>query len=175
MEPDSNGETGHRVLPPGASRGARGRGRGAGGSPGGKTSWSRAMQRAVRQIATMLPVLLGVILLVGLFKTFVSEAWMNSLFTGRPIVDALFGAAFGSVLAGNPVNSYVIGRGLLDMNVGLAAVTAFILTWVTVGVVQLPAEVAALGLRFALVRAVVAFVLSVPIACLTWWLVRMIS
>jgi len=134
-----------------------------------------SMQKAMRQMQMMLPVLLGVILLVGLFQAFVSKVWMSSLFTGQPLSDAFFAAAFGSVLAGNPVNSYVIGKGLLDVGVGLVGVTGFILTWVTVGLVQLPAEVAALGLRFALARAAVAFGLSIPIACLTSWLVGTIS
>lgn len=136
---------------------------------------SGAARKAMRQMTVMLPVLLGVVLLVGLFQTFVSEAWMSSLFAGRPLSDAFVGAVFGSVLAGNPVNSYVIGKGLLEVGVGLAGVTGFILTWVTVGVVQVPAEVAALGLRFALARAAVAFALSIPIACLTSWLVAIIA
>jgi len=140
-----------------------------------RKSLSGSMQKAMRQMQMMLPILFGVILLVGLFQTFVSRAWMSSLFTGRPLSDAFFGAAFGSLLAGNPVNSYVIGKGLLEVGVGLIGVTGFILTWVTVGLVQLPAEVAALGLRFALTRAAVAFALSVPIACLASWLVGMIS
>jgi len=136
---------------------------------------SGALQKATHQMHMVLPVLLGVILLVGLFQTFVSKAWMSSLFTGQPLSDAFFGAVFGSVLAGNPVNGYVIGKGLLDVSVGLVGVTAFILTWVTVGLLQLPAEVAALGLRFALTRAAVTFGLSIPIACLTSWLVGTIS
>jgi len=81
---------------------------------------SKALQKAVRQMKVMLPVLLGVILLVGLFQTFISEAWMSSVFTGQPLSDAFFGAILGRVLAGNPVNSYVIGKGLVDVKVGLA-------------------------------------------------------
>jgi len=120
----------------------------------------------------MLPVLVGVILLVGLFKTFVSDALISSVFTGDPLSDSFFGAALGSVLAGNPVNSYVVGKGLLDMHVGMVGVTAFILTWVTVGLVQLPAEVASLGVRFGVTRAIAAFGLALPLAYLTSWLVN---
>ncbi|RLB95341.1 MAG: hypothetical protein DRH50_04440, partial [Deltaproteobacteria bacterium] len=49
----------------------------------------------------------------------------------------------------------------------LVAVTALIITWVTVGLIQLPAEIAALGTKFAILRNVVSFVLSIPIAILT--------
>ena len=48
-------------------------------------------------------------------------------------------------------------------------------TWVTVGLVQFPAELAALGLRFALLRAGVAFILALPVACLVSWLIGVIS
>lgn len=130
-----------------------------------------ATHKALRQVTVMLPVLLGVILLVGLIQTYLSRAWMSSLFTGHPLSDSMVGAVFGSVFAGNPVNGYVVAEALLGVGVGLVGVTALIVTWVTVGVVQLPAEAAALGLRFALVRAAVAFALSIPIACLTVWLV----
>jgi uncharacterized membrane protein YraQ (UPF0718 family) len=135
-----------------------------------RESLVKAVRKARRQMTAMLPVLAGVILLVGLFQTFVSRAWVSAVFTQHPLSDAFFGAVFGSMLAGNPVNSYVIGRGFLDAGVGFAGVAAFILTWVTVGLIQLPAEVAALGLRFSLTRAVVAFALSIPLACVTSWL-----
>ena len=137
-------------------------------------AWSKVMWRTLHQMMVMFPVLAGVILLVGLFQTFVPKTLLTSLFTGQLVLDALVGAVSGSVLTGNPVNSYVIGKGLLDVNVGLAGVSAFILTWVTVGVVQLPAEISALGLRFALVRTAAAFALSIPIACLTVWLMGVV-
>jgi hypothetical protein len=133
------------------------------------------MWKTLRQMTGMFPVLAGVILLVGLFQTFVPKTLLTSLFTGQPMLDALVGAVSGSVLTGNPVNSYVVGKGLLDVSVGLAGVSAFILTWVTVGVVQLPAEISALGLRFALVRTAAAFALSIPIACLTVWLMGVVG
>lgn len=137
-------------------------------------SFSVAVKKAILQMKMMFPPLVGVILLVGLFQTYVPKALISSLFMGKPLLDAMFGAFIGSVLAGNPVNSYVIGKGLLDIGVGLVGVSSFILTWVTVGLVQFPAEAAALGFRFAFVRAISAFVLAIPTACLTSWLVRMI-
>jgi uncharacterized membrane protein YraQ (UPF0718 family) len=58
----------------------------------------------------------------------------------------------------------VIARGLLDAGVGLAAVTALMLSWVGVGVIQMPAESAALGIRFTLVRNLVGFVMAVVLS-----------
>ena len=135
---------------------------------------SKSIQKALGQMQIMIPVILGVILLVGLFQTFISKDLMSSLFTGIRIYVALLGAAFGSVLTGNPANSYVIGKGLLDVNVGVTGVASFIVTWVTVGLAQIPAEAAALGLRFAIIRAAIAFAVSIPIACFTSWFIGIV-
>jgi uncharacterized membrane protein YraQ (UPF0718 family) len=127
----------------------------------------QAVKSSASQSSTLLPVVVGVILLIGLFNTFVSKEFLIAIFSGNPGLDTLWGACFGSILAGNPINSYVIGGELLRHGVSLFAVTALIITWVTVGLVQLPAEIAALGRRFALLRNTICFILSIPIAILT--------
>lgn len=127
----------------------------------------QAARSAARQFASLLPILVGVVLLIGLFNAFISTELLASILSGDPVLDTLWGACFGSILAGNPINSYVIGGELLKHGVSLFAVTAFILTWVTVGLVQLPAEIAALGRKFALVRNAISFVLFTAVAALT--------
>jgi hypothetical protein len=83
------------------------------------------------------------------------------------VKDTFLGACLGSVFAGNPINSYVIGGGLMKHGISMFAVTALIISWVTVGIVQLPAEITALGRKFALARNMVSFFLSIIIAVLT--------
>jgi predicted Fe-Mo cluster-binding NifX family protein len=126
--------------------------------------FSNALTRSGNQFVAMLPIIVGVVLLIGLFNAFVPKELLASLFSGNAILDTLWGACFGSILAGNPVNSYVIGGELLRQGVSLFAVTALIITWVTVGLVQLPAEMGALGRRFAILRNAICFMLSIPIA-----------
>jgi predicted Fe-Mo cluster-binding NifX family protein len=126
-----------------------------------QSPWVDALRKGLRQFYSLLPLLVGVVLLLGLLRGFVSQEKLFSLFPGSSILDALWGALLGSVLTGNAVNSYVIGKGLLIAGVGLCGVTALMLAWVSVGVIQLPAESAALGARFALVRNLAAFVMAV--------------
>ncbi|MBN1831266.1 MAG: hypothetical protein JW896_04070 [Deltaproteobacteria bacterium] len=126
-----------------------------------------ALKVSGEQIFKIMPIILGVILLIGLFQVFVTEEWVSFIFTGNRALDTFLGACFGSLIAGNPINSYIIGGELLDFGVGLFGVTAFILAWVNVGLIQLPAEAAALCWRFALVRNGLSFVLSMLIATLT--------
>jgi len=73
----------------------------------------------------------------------------------------------GSISAGNPVTSYIIGGELVKENVSLIAITSFIVAWVTVGIIQLPAEAAILGQRFACTRNALGFILSILISIAT--------
>ena len=126
-----------------------------------------AFRNTIKQFANMLPMLAGVVLLIGLFNSAVSKDSLATVFSGNSLLDTLLGAGFGSFFAGNPVNSYVIGDELLGYDVSLYAVTAFILAWVSVGLIQMPAEAVALGKRFALWRNGLALVMAVPTAILT--------
>jgi uncharacterized membrane protein YraQ (UPF0718 family) len=127
----------------------------------------QALKISARQMTHLLPIVIGIILCIGLFTAFISEELLSSVFSGNPTVDTLLGAGLGSVFTGNPINSYIIGGELLKHGVSLLAVTAFITAWVTVGIVQLPAEIAALGKGFALVRNAVSFVMCLVVAILT--------
>ena len=135
----------------------------------------QAMKSSCRQFAMLLPVLLGVVLLIGLFNASVSKEVLMSIFSGNAALDSLWGACCGSLFAGNPINSYIIGGELLRYDISLFAVTAFIVSWVTVGLVQLPAEMAAFGRKFALLRNALCFVMAIPVAILTVVIVHAIE
>ncbi len=145
--------------------------------PGGNASSAviRAAKNSGRQFALLLPVFLGVVLLMGLFNTFVSKELLLSVFSGNAAFDSLWGTCFGSIFAGNPINSYIIGGELLKSGISLFAVTAFIVSWVTVGLIQLPAEMTALGRKFALMRNGICFVMAIPVAVLTVLIVNVLG
>jgi predicted Fe-Mo cluster-binding NifX family protein len=130
----------------------------------GRSEVALAVRGAANQIKSLLPVMVSVVFLVGLFSAFLSGEFLASLFFGSRWWDSLWWASFGSLFAGNPINSYIIGRQLLERGVSLVAVTAFICSWVTVGLVQLPAESAALGWKFAVLRNLSCFGLSIVIS-----------
>lgn len=120
--------------------------------------------KACKAFGTALPMLLGVILVLGLFRSFVSSRMLSAVFTGKLFQDTVIGSLIGSISGGNAVTSYIIGGELIKQNVSLVAVTAFIVAWVTVGIIQFPAEAAILGKRFACVRNILSFVLSILVS-----------
>jgi uncharacterized membrane protein YraQ (UPF0718 family) len=121
----------------------------------------------LKSMKMSIPVLIGVILLISLVTNLVPKKTFSYLFRGNLITDVLTGGVIGSVAAGNPLTSYVIGGELLKQGISFAAVTAFILGWVTVGMVQLPAESLMLGKKFALLRNGLNFLMALVIAVLT--------
>jgi predicted Fe-Mo cluster-binding NifX family protein len=133
----------------------------------GKTTLLEALRSSYNQFMNLLPIMLGVVLLIGLFNIFLSREFVPLMFSGSKVQDTLLGACMGSILAGNPINGYIIGGELLEQGVSLFAVTALLVAWVTVGLIQLPAEIAALGRGFALVRNAVSFLLSIITAIVT--------
>jgi hypothetical protein len=133
-------------------------------SPG---ALKKAFVKTARSFTRSLPILLGVFLLLSLAATLIPKGLYGRIFTGNRIFDPLIGALVGSVAGGNPVTSYIIGGELRLQGISMLAITAFIVAWVTVGIIQLPAEALMLGRRFALVRNVVSFFSAVMIAILT--------
>jgi len=134
--------------------------------------FKNALNQTYNNIKQSMPILLGVILLI---TTAIPTEYYKKIFSGNFIFDSLIGAAIGSIAAGNPITSYVIGGELLAEGISLIAVTAFILTWVTVGMVQLPAEILMLGKRFAITRNILAFISAIIIAILTVLTLRFLT
>jgi len=134
--------------------------------------FSEAWTKTAKQYLSLVPVLTAVILLVGLFKAFLPEKLLLALFSGNLIQDTFAGALVGSLLTGNPINSYVIGETLIELGVDLFGVAAMMLTWVSVWLIQMPVEISILGLRFALIRNVAAFLVAIPSSIFVVWLYR---
>lgn len=124
-------------------------------------------RKTYRSMLQVIPQVVGILLLVSLLLTVIPPEWYGRVFSGHPVTDPILGAAMGSVAAGNPVTSYVIGGELLSTGISLTAVTAFIVAWVTVGVIQLPMEMNILGKRFAIARNLCGFIFAILIAILT--------
>ena len=137
--------------------------------------FKNALNQTYNNIKQSMPILLGVILLIAMITTAIPTEYYKKIFSGNFIFDSLIGAAIGSIAAGNPITSYVIGGELLAEGISLIAVTAFILTWVTVGMVQLPAEILMLGKRFAITRNILAFISAIIIAILTVLTLRFLT
>jgi uncharacterized membrane protein YraQ (UPF0718 family) len=126
-----------------------------------------ALHNTGRTLFMVLPMLLAVIGLMGLFEALVTTEMIHSLFKGSAFVDTLIGTLAGAISVGQPFLSYAMGGELLNEGVTLYAVTAFILSFVTLGLVQLPLEWGLFGTRFTLLRNGLSFLFALLISMST--------
>ena len=132
-----------------------------------KSNFKDAVAKSAKALWKSLPLILGTILLISLISILIPKSFYTSVFSKNIFLDSFIGSVIGSISAGTPVTSYIFGGEMLSQGVSLLAVTAFLVAWVTVGIIQLPAEIAILGKKFALLRNITAFILSIVVAIIT--------
>ena len=120
--------------------------------------------KSSKALGGMLPLITGIVMLVSLANALVPKSFYSSILTQNNFIDPFIAALIGSISAGTPVVSYIISGELLKQGISLIAVTAFLLAWVTVGTIQMPAEGLALGKRFTILRNLSSYVLAIIIA-----------
>ncbi|MCW9046670.1 MAG: hypothetical protein OQK46_01215 [Gammaproteobacteria bacterium] len=125
------------------------------------------LKKTIHTFINVIPVIIGMLLLTSLIISVFQEQITAGLFGNGELVDTLLGASIGSIAAANPLASYLLGGEMLSGGVSLIAVTALVVSWVTVGIIQLPAEALMLGARFAIYRNIISFIASIAIAYLT--------
>jgi len=133
-----------------------------------------AALKAIKNIVKIIPILIGVLMLVNLVNPFLRDLY-PVVFSGHYLLDPLIGAIMGSLSFGMPVVSFITGGELLEAGISLIAVTAFMLTWTTVGFVMLPLEINYLGKRFALIRNSVNFIFAIIIAVITVYVISIFA
>ena len=134
-----------------------------------KPDFGKAFQKAVVGFLSLSPMIFAVIGLVGLFQAFITREMLKSLFGGNPVTDTLTGTFAGAIAVGQPIISYILGGEMLEEGISMYAVTAFVLAWVTLGIVQLPVEAKVLGLRFTVQRNILAFFFTIIVSVMTVW------
>ena len=126
----------------------------------------KAFINALRNFISTLPMIIAITGLVGLFQTYITPSVLSTLFGFSNISDIFIGTFTGAVSSGNGAVSYVIAEGLKAQGVSVYALSAFILAWVTLGFIQIPAEASIFGIRFTLIRNILALISTIFISYL---------
>ncbi|MGB7054951.1 MAG: hypothetical protein WBE28_06505 [bacterium] len=134
----------------------------------------KSLGKSAKTMARLLPIIIGALLLVSLFNNLIPRSFYVALFQRNLLLDSIIGSIIGSISAGHPLTSYILGGEFLKNGVGISAVTAFLVAWVTVGVVQLPVEIMILGRRFAIARNLTALVFAIVLGILTMLILHFI-
>ncbi len=137
--------------------------------------YPKSLKNSAMSLIMLSPMIVSIIALVGVTRAFMTKEFITSIFGHGAVADTLIGTVAGMIAVGQAIVSYIIGGELLQDGVSLYAVSAFILAWVSLGIVQLPLEAEVLGVRFTILRNILAFIFTIIVAVLTVISVKAIS
>jgi uncharacterized membrane protein YraQ (UPF0718 family) len=131
----------------------------------GKTRLS--LQVAGRSLRKLIPLLIAVFGLVGLFQVFLPpERVEQFLGAGNGWMSLFLGGALGAVSIGPPLAAYPLAGSMLDAGAWPPAVAAFVVSWISVGIITLPFEASVFSVRYALLRNSIGFIVALLIGLL---------
>lgn len=131
----------------------------------GKTLLS--LQVAARSLRKLIPLLIAVFGMVGLFQVFLSPAQVEqALGASNGWMSLFLGASLGAVSIGPPLAAYPLAGSMLDARAWPPAVAAFVITWISIGVITLPFEASVFSIRYALLRNGIGFVVAMLVGLL---------
>ena len=118
----------------------------------------QSLMMAGQSLVKLLPLLVAVFGLVGLFQEFLPPELVTKwLGESSGAFGLLIGASAGAIAIGPPLAAYPLAGSLLDAGAWPPAIAAFIVSWISVGIITLPFEAQTFGSRFALLRNGISF------------------
>ena len=129
----------------------------------------KSLHCAGQTLLRMGPLLLSIFAVVGLFQEFVPQEMIRTwLGNQNQFISLLNGGLIGAIAIGPPVAAFPIAGSFLETGAWPPAAAAFIVSWVSVGVVTLPVEAHVFGWRFTLWRNIITFFAALCIGLLIW-------
>ena len=127
----------------------------------------KTVLQSIKPLIKIFPFFVGIILLISLINSAISKSFYQKIFSKNIFLDSLIGTSLGSIFAGNSITSYIMGGEFLQQGVSLVTVTAFLVAWVTVGVLQFVVEAHYFGKKFTILRNILSFIFSILVAIIT--------
>ena len=119
----------------------------------------QSLRLSWQTLLKLLPLLIAIFGLVGLFQEFIPPALVARLLGKSSGLFSLLISSFaGAISIGPPLAAYPLAETLLKAGAWPPAIAAFIFSWISIGVITLPFEVATFGARFALLRNGISFI-----------------
>lgn len=119
----------------------------------------KSLTRSLRILIQNSIRLFAIFLIIGMLQNFLSkEAMSNFLLRFRGFSGILAGELAGSIMMGPAASGYPIAKYLFDSGAKTPLVSAFLLSWVMVGIVSMPLEYKDLGRKFMITRNIVTII-----------------
>lgn len=127
----------------------------------------RSVKKGVKQFIKNSIRLFAVFLIIGLLQSFLSkESVANFLLNFQGFKGIIFGELTGAIMMGPVASGYPIGKYLLENGASVSLISAFLLSWVLIGIVSITIEFKELGVKFAISRNILTLIFIILISIL---------
>ena len=119
----------------------------------------------------LIPMLFGILLLVSMIKQFWVFSYLSN-YLNNDFLSVIIADTFGSISAWNSINSYILANSFWNINENILFITTFLISWVTVWFIQIPAEIYFFGKKFTIIRNIISFVFAIIWAYIIYFLIN---
>jgi len=133
--------------------------------------YKQSFVNTINWLKELLPLLIAILLLISIINTFWFFNYLNNYIENN-FLWVFISDLIWSISAWNALNSYIIADSIGDFEKNILVITAFLISWVTVWIVQLPAEIYFFWKKFALIRNIISFMFAFIGAYLVYFLMN---
>ena len=119
----------------------------------------------------MVPMLFGILLLISMFKELGLFKYLAN-YLGDSFFSVIIADIFGSISAWSTINSYIIADSLGNLQDNMLVITTFLIAWITVWFIQIPAEIYFFGRKFTVIRNITSFIFAIIAAYIIYFLMN---
>ena len=115
-----------------------------------------------------IPIIIGVLLLTSIMKYTPIFSYLQNLkdnFFSVFIADIIW-----SIATWNPINSRIITSQIWTLDKKIIVITTFLVARITVGFIQIPAEIYFFKKKFAILRNLISFIFAILAGIITYFL-----
>ena len=119
----------------------------------------------------MVPMLFGILLLISMFKELGLFKYLAN-YLGDSFFSVIIADIFGSISAWSTINSYIIADSIWNLQDNMLVITTFLIAWITVWFIQIPAEIYFFGRKFTVIRNITSFIFAIIAAYIIYFLMN---
>jgi hypothetical protein len=119
---------------------------------------------------------ISIILSILLLVSIIQNTNIKKIFTllKDDFLSVIISDLLWSILAGNPINSYLLIGELWNLEQNIIVATTFLISWITVGFIQIPAETYFFWKKFTIIRNVISFIFAILCSYLIYFLINFV-
>ena len=133
--------------------------------------YKQSFIKTIKWIKDFLPLLIAILLLISIIKTLWVFDYLNG-YIENSFFWVFIADLVGSISAWNAINSYIIADSLGSFKENILIITVFLISWITVWIIQIPIEINYFGKNFTIIRNIISFIFAIIWAYLIYFLMN---